>query len=111
MKTVDVLHAFWVPQFAGKRDVFPNRETRIWFTAKEAGEYPGACAEFAVSKHARMLFYTVARTAGEFTEWVTRANRFDFIRPARFAAGAGQGFGPDGRGPGARNCDAAGSGR
>lgn len=71
MKTVDVLHSFWVPQFAGKRDVFPNRETRIWFTAKEAGDYPGACAEFCGEQHARMLFYTMARPADEFAQWVT----------------------------------------
>ena len=46
MKSFDVIHAFWVPQFAGKRDIFPNRETRLWFTAKVTGEFPGACAEF-----------------------------------------------------------------
>ncbi len=70
MKTKDVLHSFWVPQFAGKRDVFPNRETRIWFTAKEAGAYPGACAEFCGLQHGRMLFYTVAQSSEEFDQWV-----------------------------------------
>ena len=28
MGTIDVIHSFWAPRFAGKRDVFPNRETR-----------------------------------------------------------------------------------
>ena len=40
METGDVVHSFWNPRFAGKRDVFPNRETRLWFKAEEAGEYP-----------------------------------------------------------------------
>jgi cytochrome c oxidase subunit 2 len=71
MKTVDVLHSFWIPQFAGKRDVFPNRETRLWFTAREAGEFPGACAEFCGLQHGRMLFYVMAADPGTFDAWVT----------------------------------------
>jgi cytochrome c oxidase subunit 2 len=70
MKTVDVIHSWWVPQFAGKRDAFPNRETRIWFTALEDGEYPGACAEFCGTQHAKMLFTTIAQQPGEFEAWV-----------------------------------------
>lgn len=72
MKTVDVLHSFWIPQFAGKRDVFPNRETRIWFTAKASGAYPGACAEFCGIQHGKMLFYVMADAPGDFEAWVTR---------------------------------------
>lgn len=70
MKTVDVLHSFWIPQFAGKRDVFPNRETRLWFTAKETGEFPGACAEFCGLQHGRMDFYVMVNTPEEFAGWV-----------------------------------------
>ena len=70
MKTTDVIHSWWVPQFAGKRDVFPNRETRIWFTALEPGAYPGACAEFCGTQHGRMLFYTMAEDPAEFDAWV-----------------------------------------
>ncbi|HRP06904.1 MAG TPA: cytochrome c oxidase subunit II [Gemmatimonadales bacterium] len=72
MKTVDVLHSFWIPQFAGKRDVFPNRETRIWFTARETGAYPGACAEFCGLQHGKMLFYVMASEQSEFDGWVAR---------------------------------------
>jgi len=70
MKTVDVLHSFWIPQFAGKRDVFPNRETRIWFTARETGAYPGACAEFCGLQHGKMLFYVMVAEQAEFDSWV-----------------------------------------
>src|SRR3954452_23425570 len=37
MGSADVIHSFWVPQFAGKRDVFANRETRLWFKAEVEG--------------------------------------------------------------------------
>ncbi len=72
MKSADVIHAFWVPQFAGKRDVFPNRETRLWFTAAVTGEFPGACAEFCGTEHARMDFYLMVDSAAAFTAWVDR---------------------------------------
>ena len=73
MKAADVLHSFWIPQFAGKRDLFPNRETRLWFTAKAPGAYPGACAEFCGLQHARMDFYVMAESPEEFAIW--KANR------------------------------------
>ncbi|MES2124813.1 MAG: cytochrome c oxidase subunit II [Gemmatimonadota bacterium] len=73
MKSFDVIHSFWIPQFAGKRDVFPNRETRLWFTAKATGAYPGACAEFCGLQHGRMDFYVMADTPEQFATWT--ANR------------------------------------
>jgi cytochrome c oxidase subunit II len=70
MGTADVVHSFWPPRFAGKRDVFPNRETRLWFKAEQAGEYPGQCAEFCGIQHGRMAFRVRAQTAEEFQTWV-----------------------------------------
>jgi cytochrome c oxidase subunit II len=69
MGTADVVHSFWPPRFAGKRDVFPNRETRLWFKAEEAGEYPGQCAEFCGIQHGRMAFRVRAQTPEEFQTW------------------------------------------
>lgn len=72
MKSGDVIHAFWVPQFAGKRDVFPNRETRLWFSAQVTGEFPGACAEFCGTEHARMDFYLMVDSVDQFKAWTAR---------------------------------------
>ena len=71
MRTADVVHSFWPPRFAGKRDVFPNRETRLWLKAQEAGEYPGQCAEFCGIQHGRMAFRVKAQTPEEFQTWVS----------------------------------------
>jgi cytochrome c oxidase subunit 2 len=70
MSTTDVVHSFWVPQFAAKRDVFPNRETRLWFKAEMEGDYPGQCAEFCGIQHARMGYRIRAQKPEEFQEWV-----------------------------------------
>ena len=32
-----MIHSFWVPQFAGKRDVFPSADTTLWFKAEATG--------------------------------------------------------------------------
>lgn len=69
MRTGDVVHSFWSPRLAGKRDVFPNRETRLWFKAEKAGEYSGQCGEFCGIQHARMAFRVVAQTADQFQAW------------------------------------------
>ena len=69
MGAFDVIHSFWLPQFAGKRDVFPNRETRLWFTAEEAGEYTGQCAEFCGIQHGRMAFRVIAQEPAAFDAW------------------------------------------
>jgi len=69
MGAYDVVHSFWLPQFAGKRDVFPNRETRLWFTAEEPGEYTGQCAEFCGIQHGRMAFRVIAQPPAAFDAW------------------------------------------
>jgi len=70
--SADVVHSFWPPRFAGKRDVFPGRETRLWFKADSTGLYPGQCAEFCGIQHARMAFHIRARSPEEFDAWLAR---------------------------------------
>ncbi len=72
MITQDVLHSFWIPQLAAKRDVFPNRSTTLWFKAEEAGDYPGQCAEFCGIQHGRMAFQVIAQGPSDFDAYVGR---------------------------------------
>jgi cytochrome c oxidase subunit II len=68
--SADVIHSFWVPQFAAKRDAFANRETRMWFKAEAEGEYPAQCAEFCGIQHGRMGYRIRAQKPEEFQAWV-----------------------------------------
>ncbi len=72
MTTADVIHSFWIPNFAGKRDVFPKRFNNIWFKADTTGLFSGQCAEFCGVEHGRMAFRVVAQTPEEFQAWSTR---------------------------------------
>lgn len=70
MGSNDVIHSFWVPQLAAKRDVFANRETRMWFKAEVEGDYPGQCGEFCGIQHGRMAHRIRAQKPEEFQAWV-----------------------------------------
>ena len=70
MKTADVLHSFWLPQLAAKRDVFPDRATTVWFRADSTGYYSGQCAEFCGVQHGRMGFHVAATSPAEFDAYI-----------------------------------------
>ena len=72
MTSVDILHSFWVPQFAAKRDVFPGKHNPLWFKAQVTGSFTGQCAEFCGIQHARMGFVLHVQTQEEFDTWVAR---------------------------------------
>jgi cytochrome c oxidase subunit 2 len=70
MTTADVLHSFWVPQFAAKRDVFPGRNTVLYFRAEVPGNFSGQCAEFCGVQHGRMAYRVVAQPEAEFEAYL-----------------------------------------
>jgi len=74
MTTADVIHSFWVPQFAGKRDVFPNRYNNLWFKAEVAGNFPGQCVEFCGAEHGRMGYRIVSEDSSSFDAWAKAFN-------------------------------------
>jgi cytochrome c oxidase subunit 2 len=82
MTTVDVLHSFWLPQFAGKRDVFPNRYNNLWFKAEVTGDFPAQCVEFCGIQHGRMAYRIVSVDGAAFDAWAAGFN----TPPKDFAA-------------------------
>jgi cytochrome c oxidase subunit II len=89
MGSADVIHSFWVPQFAAKRDVFANRETRMWFKAEVEGEYPAQCGEFCGIQHARMAYRIKAQKPEEFRAWAAHMQTLGPKPPAGAAAQPG----------------------
>jgi len=52
----DVIHSFWVVEFAFKRDVVPGRINQFEVTPDRVGTYTGRCAELCGYQHDRMNF-------------------------------------------------------
>ena len=77
LDSLDVIHAFYVPQFLIKRDVVPVGENgeanELEFTITEEGTYTGQCAEFCGQFHADMVFVIDAVSREEYDAWFTAA--------------------------------------
>lgn len=49
LRTVDVIHSFWVPKLAGKVDMIPNRGNHLWLQADEPGYFWGSAPSIAAN--------------------------------------------------------------
>lgn len=71
LKSLDVIHSFYIPAFKVKQDVVPGIEgLYLWFTAREIGEYDVFCAEYCGLQHAAMLSRVVVMPDDEFQSWL-----------------------------------------
>jgi cytochrome c oxidase subunit II len=70
MRSVDVIHSFWVPNFGQKMDAVPGIETEILVTPDELGEFEVVCAELCGLGHATMRAAARVVEQGEFDAWV-----------------------------------------
>ncbi len=75
LDSADVLHAFWVPNLAGKRDMIPNQDNQVWFSADAPGVYYGQCAELCLGAHAYMRFRVIAMDEADYAAWVDAFQR------------------------------------
>ena len=67
----DVIHAWWVPDFAVKQDAIPGMINTAWTVVQEPGIYRGQCAELCGKDHGFMPIVVRAVTTEEFAEWRT----------------------------------------
>ena len=72
----DVIHSFWVPKLAGKLDMVPTHENKMWFQAdsnKIDEDLPvtlfGQCAELCALAHALMRFRVTVMEQADFDSW------------------------------------------
>jgi cytochrome c oxidase subunit 2 len=86
LRTMDVIHSFWIPKLAGKVDMMPNRANHLWVQADKPGYFWGQCAEFCGESHAVMRFRVIALGPREFNDWLNSQ-----MAPARKVAAADAG--------------------
>ncbi|MBW8010891.1 MAG: cytochrome c oxidase subunit II [Chloroflexi bacterium] len=73
MRSTDVIHSFWVPEFRVKQDVLPGGEAfvrELRLTPSEIGEYKLRCAELCGLQHTGMIANVVVTDAFGFNAWV-----------------------------------------
>src|SRR5690606_33267242 len=66
----DVLHAWWVPELAVKKDAIPGYINESWFLATEVGTYRGQCAELCGMDHGFMPIVVEVVAQEEYDAWL-----------------------------------------
>ncbi|HET6202958.1 MAG TPA: hypothetical protein VFI25_09180 [Planctomycetota bacterium] len=72
LRSVDVIHSFFLPHFRIKQDALPGLTTRLYFEAKKTGTFEIACAELCGSEHYRMRGLLHVESPEEVEAWIER---------------------------------------
>ncbi|MCW3172675.1 cytochrome c oxidase subunit II [Shewanella subflava] len=70
MTSDDVIHSWWVPAFAVKKDANPGFINEAWTRIDKAGTYRGQCAELCGKDHGFMPIVVQALPEAEFDAWL-----------------------------------------
>jgi cytochrome c oxidase subunit 2 len=70
LRSKDVLHDFYVPQFRAKMDLVPGIVTYFWVTPTQAGTYDILCAELCGVGHHQMRGTVVVEEQEAFDRWL-----------------------------------------
>lgn len=70
LKSQDVIHSFFVPEFRIKQDAVPGLPTQVWITPTKFGEYEIGCAELCGMGHYSMKGTVHVVTADSVTHWI-----------------------------------------
>lgn len=66
----DVIHSWWVPAFATKKDAIPGYVNETWTSVDKPGIYRGQCAELCGKDHAFMPIVVKAVEETEYKTWL-----------------------------------------
>ncbi len=70
MTSNDVIHSWWIPDFAVKQDAIPGFINEAWTRVTKPGLYRGQCAELCGKDHAYMPIVVEVRPEAEFDKWI-----------------------------------------
>jgi cytochrome c oxidase subunit 2 len=79
LRSIDVLHNFYVPEFRAKMDMVPGMITFYWFTPTKTGEYEILCAELCGTGHYAMLGTVVVEEESDYSNWLAQQASFEQI--------------------------------
>jgi len=71
----DVMHAWWVPDFAIKKDAIPGYINELWFRAEKVGVYRGQCTQLCGRDHGFMPIVVVVKPQAEYEAWIAEQKK------------------------------------
>jgi cytochrome c oxidase subunit 2 len=76
LRSLDVLHDFYVPEFRAKMDMIPGSVTYFWFTPTRTGTFEVLCAELCGVGHPQMRGAVVVEDAEAYQGWLQQQQTF-----------------------------------
>ena len=73
LRSRDVLHSFFVPQFRLKQDAVPGLTIDVWVEPTKTGPYEIACAELCGFGHYNMRGQLTVLDEGDYRAWLQEA--------------------------------------
>lgn len=79
LRSADVIHSFYLPNFRTKQDAMPGMTTQIWFQSRDDGAKPGGaqydigCAQHCGANHYKMHGTLTVYSPKEFDNWYAAA--------------------------------------
>ncbi|MBB4039692.1 cytochrome c oxidase subunit 2 [Microvirga flocculans] len=70
LRSVDVIHDFYVPELRAKMDLVPGQVSYVWFTPTRTGSFEILCAELCGVGHPQMRGTVVVQEAVDYQAWL-----------------------------------------
>lgn len=71
----DVIHSFYLPNLRIKNDAVPGMINKMWFQAKETGEFDIGCAQHCGANHYKMKGRLIVMPKQEYAAWAELASQ------------------------------------
>jgi cytochrome c oxidase subunit 2 len=81
LRSLDVLHDFYVPEFRAKMDMIPGSVTYYWFTPTRTGDFEVLCAELCSVGHPNMRGGVVVEAKADYQAWLQQQKTFAELNP------------------------------
>jgi cytochrome c oxidase subunit 2 len=73
----DVIHSWWVPELAVKKDAIPGFINEAWVIVDQPGTYRGQCAELCGKDHGFMPVVVEVKPQAEYEAWLAEVKQAD----------------------------------
>src|SRR5258706_3625518 len=88
LRSIDVLHDFYVPEFRAKMDMIPGSVTYYWFTPTRTGTFEVLCAELCGAAHVQMRRKVIVEEEKDYHAWLEKQRTFAELSGRRGVAKA-----------------------
>jgi cytochrome c oxidase subunit 2 len=86
LRSIDVLHDFYVPEFRAKMDLVPGMVTYFWLTPTRTGTFDVLCAELCGTGHYQMRGAVMVDAEADYQAWLQEQSTFAQLSPTELGA-------------------------